>query len=103
MKFCILINYQDQEAIIADDIPSPVPYPAPYPPAGQPFLETDIQYSNLGMLTVICSHCHALHFECEKLTFSRVNHPKLGMCCLQRQIQLPSLQPLTGNPPQLLD
>jgi len=48
------------------------------------------------MLTVICPHCHALHFDCEKLTSSRVNHPKFGMCCLQRQIQLPPLQPLTG-------
>ena len=39
---------------------------------------------------------HALHFDCEKLTSSWVNHPKFGMCCLQGQIQLPSLQPLTG-------
>jgi len=48
------------------------------------------------MLTVICSHCHALHFDCKKLTSSRVNYPKFGMCCLQEQIQLPPLQPLTG-------
>jgi len=48
------------------------------------------------MLTVICPHCHALHFDCEKLTSSRVNYPKFGMCCLQEQIQLPPLQPLTG-------
>jgi len=48
------------------------------------------------MLTIICPHCHALHFDCEKLTSSRVNHPKFGMCCLQGQIQLSPLQPLTG-------
>ena len=48
------------------------------------------------MLSVICSHCHALHFDCKKLTFSRVNHPKFGICCLQGQIQLSSFQPLTG-------
>ena len=48
------------------------------------------------MLTVICPHCHALHFDCEKLTSSRVNYPKFGMCCLQGQIQLPPFQPLTG-------
>jgi len=48
------------------------------------------------MLTVIYPHCYALHFDCEKLTSSRVNHPKFGMCYLQGQIQLPSLQPLTG-------
>jgi len=47
------------------------------------------------MLTVICPHCHALHFDYEKLTSSRINYPKFGMCCLQEQIQLPSLQPLT--------
>ena len=41
------------------------------------------------MLSVICSHCHALHFDCEKL------NPKFGICCLQGQIQLPSLQSLT--------
>ena len=52
--------------------------------------------NNLDMLFVICSHCYALHFDCEKLTSSWVNHPKFGMCCLQEQIQLPSLQPLTG-------
>jgi len=48
------------------------------------------------MLTVICPHCHALHFDCEKLRLSLVNLPKFGMCYLQGQIQLPSLQPLTG-------
>jgi len=48
------------------------------------------------MLSVICPHCHALYFDCEKLTFSWVNYPKFGICCLQEQIQLPSLQPLTG-------
>jgi len=48
------------------------------------------------MLTVICPHCHALHFNCEKFASSQVNLPKFGMCCLQGQIQLPPLQPLTG-------
>jgi len=48
------------------------------------------------MLTVICPHCYVLHFDYKKLTSSRVNHSKFGMCCLQEQIQLPPLQPLTG-------
>ena len=48
------------------------------------------------MLTVICPHCYALHFDCEKLRSSLVNLPKFGMCCLQGQIQLPPFQPLTG-------
>ena len=51
---------------------------------------------DLGMLAIICFHCHTLHFDCEKLTFSRVNHSKFGMCYLQGQIQLPPFQPLTG-------
>jgi len=95
IKFCIFINYQDQEAIVVDDILPPVPHSVPYLPARQLFLKTNIQYNNLGMLTVICSHYHALHFECEKLTFSRVNHPKFSIYYLQGQIQLPPLQPLT--------
>ena len=63
---------------------------------GQPFIETDVQYSNLGILSVVCPHFHALHFDCEKLTSSLVNRPKFGMYCLQGQIQLPPFQPLTG-------
>ena len=96
IKFYILINYQDQKAIVADDILPSIPYPVSYLSAGQPFLEADIQYNNLGMLTTICSYCYTLHFECEKLTSSRINHSKFGICCLQEQIQLPPLQPLTG-------
>jgi len=92
----MLTSYQDQEAVVADNLPPPILHPAPYPPAGQPFIKTNIEYNNLGMLSVICSHCHALHFDCEKLTSSWVNHPKFGMCCLQGQIQLPPLQSLTG-------
>jgi len=93
-KLYILIYYQNQEAVVANDIPLPVPHP--YPPAGQPFLEANIQYINLGMLAVICSHCHALHFDYKKLASSWINHLKFSICCLQEQIQLPSLQPLTG-------
>ena len=48
------------------------------------------------MLIVICSHCHALHFDCEKLRSSLVSLPKFGMCYLQEQIQLPPFRPLTG-------
>ena len=55
-----------------------------------------MHYNNLGILSVVCPHCHALHFDCEKLKSSQVNYPKFGICCLQGQIQLPPLQPLTG-------
>jgi len=96
IKLYMLISYQDQDAIVPDNIPLPILQPIPYPPVGQPFLKNNIHYLNLGMLTIICSHCYALHFDCEKLTSLRVNYPKFGMCCLQGQIQLPPLQPLTG-------
>jgi len=92
----MLTSYQDQEAVVVDDIPPPILHSLLYPPAGQPFIETDVQYNNLGILSIVCSHCYALHFDCEKLKSSRVNYPKFGMCCLQGQIQLPPLQPLTG-------
>ena len=96
IKLYMLISYQDQDAIVPDNIPLPILQPIPYPPAGQPFLKDNIHYLNLGMLFVICPHCHALYFDCKKLTSSWVNHPKFGICCLQEQIQLLSLQPLTG-------
>ena len=83
-------------AVVADNLPPPILYPASYLPARQPFIETNIEYNNLGMLAIICPYCHALHFDCEKLRSSWVNYPKFGMCCLQGQIQLPLLQPLTG-------
>ena len=83
IKLYMLTSYQDQEAVVADDLPPPILHPAPYPPAGQPFIEANIEYNNLGMLAVICPYCHALHFDCEKLRSSWVNHPKFGMCCLQ--------------------
>jgi len=60
IKLYILTSYQGQEAVVVDDLPPPILHPAPYPPAGQPFLEADIQYNNLGMLAVICPYCHVL-------------------------------------------
>ena len=96
IKFSILISYQDQEAIVTNDIPLPILYSIPYPPAEQLFLETNIQYSNLGILTIVCSYCYTLYFDCEKLRSSWVYHSKFGIYYLQGQIQLPSLQPFTG-------
>ena len=96
IKLYMLTNYQGQEAVVVDDLPSPILQLAYYSPAEQPFLEADIQYNNLGMLAVICPYCYTLHFDCKKLRLSWVNYPKFGMCCLQGQIQLPPLQPLIG-------
>jgi len=90
-KLYILTSYQDQEAVVANDIPPPILHPAPYPPIGQLFLEANIQYMNLGILAVICPYCYALHFDCEKLVSLWVNHSKFGICCWQGQIQLPPL------------
>ena len=49
-------------------------------------------------MNVSCPHCHALHFDVEKLSSSTRNAPKFGMCCLTGQISLPSFPP----PPQEL-
>ena len=54
----------------------------------------------LGPMGVICPHCHALHFDAEKLAKSTIYNPKFGMCCLQGQVDLPRLADAT---PDLLD
>ena len=57
--FCILIlyiltSYQDQEAVVVeDDIPPSILHPLPYPPAGQPFIETNVQYSNFDLTSTL--------------------------------------------------
>ena len=42
-------------------------------------------------MNVGCLNCHALHFKSEKLVNSSNIHPKFEVCCLQGQIQLPSI------------
>jgi len=66
----MLTSYQDQEAVVANDLLLSILHSAPYPLAGQPFIEANIEYNNLGMLAVICPYCYALHFDCEKLRSS---------------------------------
>jgi len=53
---------------------------------------------SLGPMHFQCPDCPALHFKSEKLTKSSNANPKFGICCLQGQIQLPSL----SQPPHLL-
>ncbi|KAF5347794.1 hypothetical protein D9756_010287 [Leucocoprinus leucothites] len=83
--------------------PSPSPPPLPphnprdLPPACRPFNEADIEPDYLGPMNVICSHCNALHFDCEKLAASTVNRPRFGVCCLQGQIRLEPFHPLNPN------
>ena len=67
------------------------------PVACHPYQEPATRHS-LGPMDVECPHCHALHFNCEKLSRSTVAHVKFGMCCLQGQIQLP---PISESPPVL--
>ena len=53
---------------------------------------------SLGLMNIQCSHCHALHFDSEKLTASTKNNKKFGGCCLQGQINLPPF----SDPPMTL-
>ena len=44
-------------------------------------------------MNVECRHCHALHFDCEKLSKStRISGPLFGMCCLEGLVLLPALR-----------
>jgi hypothetical protein len=52
----------------------------------------------LGPMNVECNHCHALHFDSDKLSSSTRANKKFGSCCLQGQIQLPAFR----EPPRTL-
>src|SRR6266403_1572611 len=69
------------------------------PLACQPF-DPAWQVHSLGEMTVICSHCHALHWLPESLSHSTNNNIRFGMCCIEGKI---SLEPLHPAPPELLD
>jgi hypothetical protein len=49
---------------------------------------------SLGPMNVECNHCHALHFDSEKLSASTLANKKFGSCCLQGQVQLPAFREL---------
>ena len=68
------------------------------PPRGRNAYQEPAGRHFLGQMNVSCPHCHALHFDVEKLSSSTRNAPKFGMCCLTGQISLPSFPP----PPQEL-
>jgi hypothetical protein len=63
----------------------------------RPYLEP-VQVSSLGQMDVVCQHCHALHFDGEKLSKSTRSNKLFGQCCLQGQIQLPPI----SEPPNTL-
>jgi hypothetical protein len=60
----------------------------PLPRAGAIYQEPAERHS-LGLMTLECPHCHALHFAAEKLSNSTLREPKFGMCCLSGQVDLP--------------
>ena len=74
-----------------------VQYQHGIPRGCQPYAEPIRQHS-VGPMSVECSHCHALHFDSEKLSKSTRDNPCFGSCCLQGQIKLPTLP----QPPQPL-
>ena len=67
------------------------------PKGCHPYEDPAFRHS-LGPMNVSCPNCHALHFQSEKLVNSSGIHPKFGICCLQGQIQLPSI---SHSPPLL--
>ncbi|KAF8346240.1 hypothetical protein F5887DRAFT_1185189 [Amanita rubescens] len=83
-----------------DDVPDlPQRDPRDLPRARRPYVDLQPnEIHNLGPMNVICAHCNALHWDCEKLSSSTGRNPKFGSCCLQGQIQLPPLR----EPPRVL-
>ena len=67
----------------------------------RPYEDPAFRHS-LGPMNVGCPNCHALHFPSEKLVNSSNIHPKFVICCLQGQIQLPSISHLPPLLHQLL-
>ena len=80
-----------------DDPPPPnqgVPHlnRQPVHPGGRPY-EEPIVRNSLGLMNVKCRHCHALHFDCEKLSKStRISGPLFEICCLEGLVLLPALR-----------
>ena len=68
------------------------------PPRGRMAYQEPAARHSLGPMNKVCPHCHALHFDAEKLSTSTRNALKFGMCCLTGQINLPPFPP----PPQEL-
>lgn len=67
-------------------------------PIGRKAYEEPTNRFSLGPMNVECQHCHALHWDAEKLTASPHNEPRFGLCCLQGQVKLPPFP----QPPVLL-
>ena len=70
---------------------------AELPEARRPFSPA-WQVHDLGRMNVVCSGCGALHWMDEKLSNSRQNNIKFGMCCFSGKMDLPKLH---EPPPEL--
>ena len=83
-----------------DGVPDqPYRDPRDLPRARRPYVDPQLNETHsLGQMNILCSHCNALHWDCEKLSSSTARNPKFGSCCLQGQIQLPPLR----EPPRVL-
>ena len=62
-------------------------------PPGRKAYQEPLARHSLGGMNVECQHCHALHWDAEKLTESTLNNKKFGQCCLQGQVNLPPFPP----------
>ena len=89
--------------------PPPIPPAHPLPPAESdpPSIQVPIARTpfdpewpvhSMGLMNLICSSCHALHWKDERLAKSSIHNPKFGKCCLNGKITLPALDP---PPPEL--
>ncbi|TFK65829.1 hypothetical protein BDN72DRAFT_800757, partial [Pluteus cervinus] len=78
----------------------PSSVPSPILPIGcRPYSEPTACH-NLGRMDIECPYCHALHWDAEKTSRSRIGRPSFGTCCDHGQVQLP---PLRDPPPLLRD
>ena len=52
--------------------------------------------SDLGPMSVSCSHCTALHWAAERLTelASTLENPLFGICCSKGDVMIPFMRPL---------
>lgn len=85
-----LAAQQHRQAVEQQQHPPPPVPAAAIPLARRPYKEPASRFS-VGGMNIECRHCHALHFDGEKLAKSTRNNPLFGMCCLQSQVKLPRL------------
>ena len=85
---CNADNFNRQVEEVEDALPPQVERQEA--PIGRRRYSDPLIRHSLGPMNIECSHCHALHFDSEKLTSSKSNDKKFGGCCLQGQVKLPA-------------